>query len=1469
VSDLNRRREKEGQIMGAKKTNLPQVTRRQFLFGSAVGALTLIGTTATKSGFVAAYADEEGNNSFGILIIGREDVAILAIDPSNNQVLPNMEVKIESYADAAKTKTLTATTNEAGICVVKVRDLSENPDEESPVDGYGFWAKVEATKEGYRDYATSLVRIQSGPGLKTESGGRQANLTIPSQKYDPATSFGYVRNLAFNDFDIQYFKSTFVATSGNDATHKLTIELVGNAGSNAKSSFVYDGNEIASASATFDRNGRATMEMSGEWLKTFEPYKKAQVFFSIDNADFEAPCNLEFYPGADGLTDSRSNDNAKLTIGENNNPFTSEEASLTSYRIKIPESMPYFGGSYYDLPLPELPIAFYMEPTGLVQLGVSINLLPLVPGLKGASWVGNKNWQYFRRESYNDSLIRRFSNECDAIQRYDNARANKTEGSKQGKQTKFGGDVNLTFDFNFVAQATWEWGSDKWTGGANALILIGLNYELGNQAVIGPVPIYYGFDVAFLSTLSLYIGWETKGGFREFGWVPDKEGMVWNPRFDFGFSLGLGIKGYMSFGGRGYLFVLGTVGLVSTDKPFPHYSVSGGIYLTIVVQALWFSATVAVYHWGNEKPFFDNWEDSNTLTDQNNTNCIPDGFKNKNATYFLANGEKFDLTNIELAPISDEKMLETAEFSAKAKEVSGTDGNPNLQLSVTKKDESNLTPKVSGFGIVSSMNSLTGTTLSPDLGVVPAVDDCIFEGVSSDSRHKILRASDGNTYLFRLCVVNVSSFDQGDGDLHFKFNEETGTFEKSEEALTSGEVSNFSTPRTRVVMQKLTSAGKWGDSRIIEFISNNVSEKFWRMNMNDYDFAVCESEDESGVFYFNIVSAEITSANKEDFKQLWKDQFVTLLKYNANKSSDEATVDDISLFNEFSGQACYCPGVFYNKAVGKPFFTFASATPTTGADTATYRLNVRACDPADLSTAATKTSREAFSSAQPLYVTFSSETGARWGESSGLCAIDWVMPIPGSENNAYQVCEQTYSMTSQTLQSGVIYKYQNVAEPVLIPNKGWILVDLDESGDEVKLHRELTLCTMDSSYLTQQYQVGIANITAFTAAADGSRLFAVRVMEGPCPTDDSGQLTSNPNAKLVSDGDGSEIKRYQIYAANWDPDAKSYHNFYPFCQTTHPLDMCQPTQVEDGLVRFVATEITNAEAGLGDIYQINVPLVCSLSLISATSTDVFAGIGDTCHAAVCVQNVGNLPISSFTVKLYDNEAGSGEPIATKRINNLKDSVFPAVTDYQGTDSDGKPIIMPVEAYHAKINGGKKEYGNIDSDRLESLLWPGDVRTYGDIEFTVPQSWSNLDSATVYAFVSEATADETLTENARLGACPNFSGDADANTASLSGSGDFKFEVTGDIRPDAKGVFADIDKSPENFEVNLNVPLAKDSYIMAADYAPLNDEAKKIASNLPKTGDDTGKLVGPLTVVGASALAMAAYSKRRSDNENLS
>ena len=1457
-------------------TDLPAITRRTFFFGSAAGALTLLGVAHTEFGLVAAYADESDETSFSIVMLGRDEIAVLGIDPSTSKVVPNMKVRVTTHAADAKQESIELTTNEQGFATARVRDMSEDCDDDQPVGGYGFWARVEGSAEGYRDFAAEMVRVQTGPAPKGQDGRRAASITVPTQPFDAASQPGYLRTLSFDGNDIQYTDATFAACAGNDVDHTLELQIVAAAGKRVAARFIYDGAELGSATGTTDAQGLATMRIEGAFLKSAQAGKKAQVFFEIENAQFEAPCRLAFREGAGGLSDALDKDDATISPGNpDSNPMADGNGAgeLGAYTVFVPEKFPIGGGTKFDLPLPDFPVTVQFNPLGMAAIGLGLDLKKLLPSANGKGG-GNTGWKAFKAESWEDYKERRYEEQVAAVERYLAAESIKKGKGGSVAQTKFGG-LDTKFDFTLLAEGDWQWGSSTWSLGLNATILFNLKYSWGRQVFVGAIPAYVGFDIALNNSAVFYIGMEMDSGFEDIHWTPDRNGVTIVSRFEVGVSAGVGVPGLLSVGARGYGFLQGTLGLVKTDKPFPHLALGAGAGITLVWQVLFASGTIGLYNhqWPH---ILDNWPSESFTLGEERELSVPAAFANSNATYMLGQGDTLDLESCPPALITPADLVGLAEFDAQVDEVAAEDGTPDLSLEYGYLAQKETLACFSETGVVSADEAALTAAADdseylPSLGAVPSVDRRIYEGVTSDSRHKVVRSADGSWYLCRLCVVNVKVGLLAGADRNIVFNPETGLFERLPEPQTVlAQEPQPAIARPRVTVSKLLANGSWGAPQVVDFnVASNPVDTL-RANFYDYDFSVCEDLANPGTFFFNIVSGRVGAAGEDSFKYRWRNQCVTFVKYQYDRAK---TLMQVSLAGKLGTETCYAPYVFYHAATKTPLFTWVSAELGDDEDAGVvYKLNANAYDETLEYPLGQGDYRPYSWTAAPTCLDFYAGRGPRWTGEEDRPVFVWVAPaLDGAAPvaNAYQVHPCSYDCKYHAMGWGVT-KLKDVTRPVIVPDRGWIYTDTtdDAHGDGPDERtgdmRELTFVTRTAAGKKVERKVGIANMTSFGASPDGSRLFAVRCEEGELPSTLAADLNPGVDSEVVGVDEESgpvQVNRYAAYAANWDEKRQSYHKFYPFCQSEHPLDVVDCVELGRGEVNFIATEIVDAQAGKGDIYQINVPLLCSIQLVSATTMDLFCGPGDTCHVTVRVQNNGNLPLTAFGVLLFDNQDPMRRPLASKVFDNLADDVCPAVEEWRYNDEDGNGVYMSDEVYLASKAGESDESGalrgSFSAEDMNSLLWPGDERSYGTIDFTIPDSWAGKGEVEIYACVLQPKPDEDALADALGQVGPDFGGAGTQASADASGFG----AASGSAASDENGVFFDVDGVDESFTLKISDETVA-AGVSAADYTPVNSAAAAADAAQQKkkavdTGDDAAKSIGSLAAVGVGAAAVAA------------
>ena len=212
------------------------------------------------------------------------------------------------------------------------------------------------------------------------------------------------------------------------------------------------------------------------------------------------------------------------------------------------------------------------------------------------------------------------------------------------------------------------------------------------------------------------------------------------------------------------------------------------------------------------------------------------------------------------------------------------------------------------------------------------------------------------------------------------------------------------------------------------------------------------------------------------------------------------------------------------------------------------------------------------------------------------------------------------------------------------------------------------------------------------------------------------------------------------------------------------------------------------------------------------------------------------------------------------FDNLADDVCPTVEEWRYNDEDGNGVYMSDEVYLASKAGESDESGalrgSFSAEDMNSLLWPGDERSYGTIDFTIPDSWAGKGEVEIYACVLQPKPDEDALADALGQVGPDFGGAGTQASVDASGFG----AASGSAASDENGVFFDVDGVDESFTLKISDE-AVAAGVSAADYTPVNSAAAAADTAQQKkvvdTGDDAARSIGPLAAVGVGAAAVAA------------
>lgn len=183
--------------------------------------------------------------------------------------------------------------------------------------------------------------------------------------------------------------------------------------------------------------------------------------------------------------------------------------------------------------------------------------------------------------------------------------------------------------------------------------------------------------------------------------------------------------------------------------------------------------------------------------------------------------------------------------------------------------------------------------------------------------------------------------------------------------------------------------------------------------------------------------------------------------------------------------------------------------------------------------------------------------------------------------------------------------------------------------------------------------------TAATAVQNGATLESV-----------SGPFNS-PQASS-STQESQNVALYQLLEARWVDELQTYYDFYPIAQLTHIPDNIGVIAANDTRTDFTFVTISDIDNNQADLYQVAVPKVMAATCDNASPVSPFAAPGDTCWYTIDVTNVGNAPITLIAMNVYDS---NGNVISTTTYDDLSPYAQASADSVRGVyDRNGQLVV---------------------------------------------------------------------------------------------------------------------------------------------------------------------------------------------------
>lgn len=163
----------------------------------------------------------------------------------------------------------------------------------------------------------------------------------------------------------------------------------------------------------------------------------------------------------------------------------------------------------------------------------------------------------------------------------------------------------------------------------------------------------------------------------------------------------------------------------------------------------------------------------------------------------------------------------------------------------------------------------------------------------------------------------------------------------------------------------------------------------------------------------------------------------------------------------------------------------------------------------------------------------------------------------------------------------------------------------------------------------------------------------------------------SPQASEASQG-AKKVALYQLLEARWVDELQTYYDFYPIAQLEHVPDSIGVIAINDVRTDFTFATITDIEGNEADLYQVAVPKIMAATCSNATPVSPFAAPGDTCWYFIDIANVGNAPITLVAMTAYDAD---GNEISTTRYDDLSPYVQSGTDSVRSVyDEDGHLVV---------------------------------------------------------------------------------------------------------------------------------------------------------------------------------------------------
>ncbi|MBR2789827.1 MAG: hypothetical protein IKD70_04320, partial [Eggerthellaceae bacterium] len=1296
-----------------------------------------------------------------------------------------------------------------GVVKFDITELAEPRDEYGI---YSFNGIIDVECPGYRTFHMALARLSGGTAM-----------VAPTRELEPDRP--YPVSVSFDEWDALYTTNTFVTTSGNTMDHTIHIQL-DELPAAASISLKKRGEDGALATASLTpTEGKAEADMVAPFLQqgyehALEVGSKYYMELTCGEYIYEFPIAIAVMLGCIATPEAQED----TWLSPVNNT-TSPDA----FAITLPDFIPLFGGQKFYPWVPNWKVGFFFDPFGYFYLAWKSPRAGYVSD--NGSTEPNK-WGIHTYEDASKQFTKALDSAMDSSL---SAYAKISEGAA-ATQLSFTKQFTCAASLRIEAVGKWDWGKGTISGYAGAQAMLELGFALTEQFALGPVPIYISFGISANFIASLGVGFQATHAtdFSTYEFDYTNSGFTATFNFSPYLSIGAGLYGIASVGGKGTLTLTAFTGLTATPGPqyhLPHSVVGSNGQIMAEVQLFLYkwSGTLLSY---DEPRIHDSWEDdAKPVTDA-------PALTGPTAPYTLANGSfsytapqgalastnktLWQILTEDMTPVTDEELEGSCEveLTSITNDVPIYDDTTAVTLVNEGGEEVGVQlPMLDAFAVDTEHMPWSQTVLKqpeqPEVifgidkieekngGIWPQIDRELMNDIFSDPRMKVVSTknpSNPNTareYIFRIASVKVN-----------------------------GEM------RTRVVYHT-SFKGAVGPANVVEFYSS--SSHVSRDNDNDYDFDVTVSPEGTDI-YLTLIYGPRPTADGTTISAEWNDISMAYVRFSVASGAITGyktctwTPGEVDT-SHAEQHLVFCPRIVHIEGNGEDSVVAVSwlhryaytADGGLGSTGAHMTLSTAVCahewvyhkyEVKDSAVLTDLTTYDLLMSSlgqndddtwNMFYVTRGEEGCTAWTSHLDQREIPPYIYPSCSEFVCLGTHEMNARLTPWPGYEGFLSSYDNKLVHVM-PGTGGEAFSIEDTG------------------------IGDFDVNSFGVDPTGTFIYFGQNRSGVVGREYDDEGNSTP---IVADE--NRLMALKIYNGKFtDP--------YVLCNVAHPMENIVCLSPETGAMLFLSAAITDFSSSKASMWLTAVPCTAVFTILGAAAVPPVVAAGDVANILVTLRNDGNVHLTGAQMTIRDED---GQLLASEWLPFSTETLQASMWNPPQELVEGEVVML-----EPNLTNVRTRRAGLLNAGVNGELAPGKTGVYA-AHFTLPEDWSDDHFVTVTLGDPEWVA------------APSLPGDENPVTLDAS------------LQSGRLGLASAPPEANVDYETTQDAPVTVRKADDPGGDTPGGDtpggdtpggNTPGGGGTVPAVGDAAGPALGAAAAIAALGAGFAAYSARRAANE---